>query len=199
MRLSMLMSWIIPIAVFLVLLAIAGRWIGFRAQNPDFYSEQGPEFVLTEHLNGPILCEGVIYGPLGRVGSTFVAHMQGDWNGDTGTLAEDFTYSTGNTQLRKWHLKLGENGQFTATADDIIGTAEGVQRGNTVRMTYSIRLTEEAGGHILDVTDWMYHTGDGVIINRSQMRKFGIKVAELVATMRPATKNTSQTDNLAAE
>ena len=30
---------------------------------------------------------------------------------------------------------------------------------------------------------------NGVIINRSQFRKFGIKVAELVATMRPATIN----------
>ncbi|MCP4825901.1 MAG: DUF3833 domain-containing protein, partial [Shimia sp.] len=58
-------------------------------------------------------------------------------------------------------------------------------------------LTEEAGGHVLDVTDWMYHTGDGVIINRSQMRKFGIKVAELVATMRPA--QSANSENMAAE
>jgi len=197
MRQSMLMSWLIPLAVFLLLAAIAGRWIGFRAQNPDFYAESGPEFVLTEHLNGPILCEGIIYGPLGRVSSTFVAQMSGEWNGTTGTLAEDFTYSTGNTQLRKWYLTLGENGQFTATADDIIGEAKGIQRGNAVRMSYRIKLTEEAGGHVLDVSDWMYHTGDGVIINRSQMRKFGIKVAELVATMRPASQAASE--SLAAE
>ncbi len=197
MRLSMLMSWIIPIAAVMLLLANTGRWIGFKSQDPDFYAEKGPEFVLTEHLNGPILCEGVIYGPLGRVASTFVAHMEGAWNGNTGTLAEDFTYSTGNTQQRKWHLTKGENGHFTATADDIIGEAKGVQRGNAVRMTYRIRLTEEAGGHVLDVTDWMYHTGDGVIINRSQMRKFGIKVAELVATMRPA--QSANSENMAAE
>lgn len=197
MRQSMLMSWLIPIAVFLVLITIAERWIGFKAQDPDFYAENRPEFVLTEHLNGPILCEGVIYGPLGRVSSSFVAQMMGEWDGTTGTLAEDFTYSTGNTQLRKWYLTVGEGGHFTATADDIIGEAKGVQRGNTVRMTYRIKLSEEAGGHTLDVTDWMYHTGDGVIINRSQMRKFGIKVAELVATMRPAVS--ASTENLAAE
>lgn len=197
MRLSMMMSWLIPIAVFLVLIAVAGRWIGFKAQDPDFYAEKGPEFVLTEHLNGPILCEGVIYGPLGRVSSSFVAQMMGEWDGSTGTLAEDFTYSTGNTQLRKWYLTMREDGHFTATADDIIGKAEGVQRGNTVRMTYRIKLSEEAGGHTLDVTDWMYHTGEGVIINRSQMRKFGIKVAELVATMRPV--ETASANNLAAE
>jgi len=34
------------------------------------------------------------------------------------------------------------------------------------------------------VTDWMYLTENGTVMNRSQFRKFGIKVAELVATMR---------------
>jgi hypothetical protein len=32
----------------------------------------------------------------------------------------------------------------------------------------------------------MYLAPNGNIVNRSQFRKFGIKVAELVATMRPA-------------
>ena len=47
-------------------------------------------------------------------------------------------------------------------------------------------LPEDAGGHILDVTDWMYLTENGAIMNRSEMRKFGVKVVELIATMRPA-------------
>jgi len=37
------------------------------------------------------------------------------------------------------------------------------------------------------VTDWMYLAPNGVVVNRSQFRKFGIKVAELVATMRQVT------------
>jgi hypothetical protein len=37
---------------------------------------------------------------------------------------------------------------------------------------------------VLDVIDWMYRLENGTIINRSQFRKFGIKVAELVATLR---------------
>lgn len=35
------------------------------------------------------------------------------------------------------------------------------------------------------VTDWMYLADNETIVNRSQFRKFGFKVAELVATMRP--------------
>jgi hypothetical protein len=51
-------------------------------------------------------------------------------------------------------------------------------------LNYDLRLTPEAGGHVLKVTDWMYLMENGTIMNRSQFTKFGIKVAELVATMR---------------
>lgn len=174
----------ILIAIVLVLLVV-NYWFSFRAQKPESYSGTAPHFDIRQHLSGPILCEGVIYGPLGRVNSRFVADMNGEWDGETGTLAEAFKYADGGEQLRKWHLKMGENGHFTATADDIIGEGKGVQIGATVRLEYRIRLPEKAGGHVLDVTDWMYLMENGSIMNRSQMRKFGLKVAELVATMRP--------------
>ena len=53
-------------------------------------------------------------------------------------------------------------------------------------LRYRIALPEDAGGHVLTVTDWLYLTANGTIMNRSELRKYGIKVAELVATMRPA-------------
>jgi hypothetical protein len=64
-----------------------------------------------------------------------------------------------------------------------------------VQLRYTIVMPQSAGGWTLDVTDWMYLTENGTIINRSQFRKFGIKVAELVATMRPA----NDADRMAAQ
>ena len=78
------------------------------------------------------------------------------------------------------------NGAIRAEAPDLVGTGSGQQMGGSVMLRYRIRLPEDAGGHVLSVTDWMYLAPNGTIINRSQFRKFGIKVAELVATMRPA-------------
>ena len=60
------------------------------------------------------------------------------------------------------------------------------------RLKYRIVLPKESGGHTLDVTDWLYLAENGAILNRSEMRKFGIKVAELVATMRPDQSVLSQ-------
>ena len=81
---------------------------------------------------------------------------------------------------------MGNDGAIKAEAPDVVGPGSGTQSGPTVQLNYRIKMPEEAGGHELDVTDWMYLVENGTIINRSQFRKFGIKVSELVATMRKA-------------
>jgi hypothetical protein len=172
-------------ALTLLGLVAVGRIWGFRAQTAADYADTGPQFDLRRHLNGPIACEGVIYGPTGRVSSRFVADFQASWEGGRGVMTEDFRYDSGVRQSREWRLALSEDGRIRAEADDLVGAGTGEQRGSGVHLRYRIRLPDSAGGHVLDVTDWMYLTENGTIINRSQFRKFGIKVAELVATMRP--------------
>ena len=178
----------ILLGVILSLLAYAGlnQFAAFKAQKPSDYADQLPRFDIREVLNGEMITEGIIYGPTGRVSSRFVATMNAAWQGQSGTMTEDFTYSSGRVQKRAWAFTLaGENGAFTATAPDIIGTANGQQMGAAVRLTYRIQLPPDAGGYVLDVVDWMYLLENGSVMNRSEFRKFGIKVAELVATFRP--------------
>ena len=169
----------------LELVAIVPRFVGFRAQRPQDYAAKGPLIDPRQHLSGPILCEGVIYGPTGRVSSRFVAQMMGVWTGDTGVLTERFQYDSGTVQNREWRLTLGRDGALRAEAADVVGAGSGQVAGPTVQMRYRLRLPLDAGGHVLTVTDWMYLCDNGTIINRSQFTKFGVKVAELVATMRP--------------
>jgi hypothetical protein len=164
----------------------ARRYIGFSAQRPADYANAAPPLDLRQHLNGPILCEGVIYGPTGRVTSRFVAQMQGEWDGNRGVLREYFRYDSGADQRREWRLTLDNDGQIRAEADDVVGTGKGTAAGGAVQLLYRLRLPPAAGGHVLDVNDWMYLAPNGTLMNRSQFRKFGIKVAELVATMRPS-------------
>ena len=69
--------------------------------------------------------------------------------------------------------------QAMREAADVVGTGQGVIEGPAVCLRYRIKLDEEAGGHVLNVTDWMYLMENGTIMNRSQFTKFGITVAEL--------------------
>ena len=178
-----------PLATALLALIAAAlilpRLIGFRTQRLADFSGKGPQFDPRTHLNGPILCEGVLYGPLGRVSSRFVARMHGTWDGNRATLTEAFTYDSGKTQDREWRLALSNDGTQRAEADDLDGPGHGRTEGPACEMHYRIRLPAEDGGHVLDVTDWMYLMPNGTILNRSQFRKWGFKVAELIATMRP--------------
>lgn len=164
---------------------LRSRYVSFWAQRPADYVDAGPLFNIREVLNGPLICEGVIYGPTGRVTSRFTADFDVTWAGNVGRMTEHFVYDSGAVQDREWTLTLGNDGAIRAEAPDVVGHGTGQQTGASVLLNYRIKLSEDAGGHVLDTTDWMYLTPNGSIMNRSQFRKFGIKVAELVATMRP--------------
>ena len=182
---NMLLMVLLGIALSVLAYVGMNQFASFKAQKPSDYADQLPLFDIREVLNGQMITEGMIYGPTGRVSSRFVATMNAEWDGDSGTMTEQFVYSSGRAQDRAWAFAMtGEDGNFTATAPDIIGVANGQQMGATVRLTYRIQLPEDAGGHVLDVVDWMYLLDNGSVMNRSEFRKFGIKVAELVATFR---------------
>jgi len=181
---SPVLSALIAVLMMGIALIVKGRFVGFASQKPADFAGKGPAFDPRTHLSGPILCEGVVFGPMGRVSSRFVADMVGEWTGTTGVLKERFRYDTGMVQDRQWTLRLDEDGAIAAEAPDVVGAGVGRVAGPAVEMRYRIRLAPEAGGHVLDVVDWMYLMENGTILNRSQFRKFGIKVAELVATMR---------------
>lgn len=181
---SFVTAVLIGVALAGIVMIVRMRFASFGAQRPEDYLD-GPTFDIRERFNGPIVCEGVIYGPTGRVSSRFVADFDASWSGNVGTMTEKFYYDSGAVQDRVWTLTLSNYGTIKAEAPDLVGAGSGQQKGSAVLLNYTIKLTEDAGGHALDVTDWMYLMSNGSIMNRSQFRKFGIKVAELVATMRP--------------
>ena len=184
----MLLSYVAAgILITLGLIWAKGRYMSFAAQSPDDYAF-GEEFDIRKVLNGPLACEGIIYGPTGRVTSRFVARFDASWDGNTGVMKEVFNYDSGNVQHREWHLTLEDGGAIKADANDLVGTGRGQQSGNAVLLSYKIKLSDEAGGHVLDAQDWMYLMSNGTVMNRNQFRKFGFKVAELVETMRPMSE-----------
>lgn len=183
-----LFAFVLGVVVVLAAVWARVRYLDFAGQRPEDYRDTSETFDIRKHLNGPILCEGVIFGPTGRVSSRFVADFHASWKGNMGRMTECFRYDSGATQNREWRLTLLPDGRIRAEADDLVGTGRGHQSGAGVQLSYSIRLPESSGGHVLEAIDWMYLVENGTIINRSQFRKYGFKVAELVATMRPVER-----------
>lgn len=147
------------------------------------YDNQKPPLSLEQYFTGPIKAWGIVQERSGKVVRRFDVDMVGTWQGDTGTLEEDFVYYDGETQKRIWTIKREENGSYQGTADDIIGKAEGQANGNAVRWAYEMELTVGDKSYKVKFDDWMFLMNDGVLINRSYIKKFGFTVAELILFM----------------
>jgi hypothetical protein len=148
----------------------------------DYKTEQ-PPFVLEEFFKGPIKGWGVVQGMGGKVLTRFDVTMNGVWVGDTGTLTEHFQYYNGDTQERVWTIKKLPDGTYQGKAADIIDQAVGESSGNAMQWQYRMDLKVGDATYRLTFDDWMFQMHDGIVINRSYLKKFGFTVAELTLFM----------------
>lgn len=145
----------------------------------DDYAKEKPVLELDKYFNGTLDAYGVFTDRSGQVVKRFTVVMDCTWNGNNGVLDEAFTYSDGTKQRRVWRLTRHADGRFTGTADDVVGTANGQQRGNAFYWTYTLALPVD--GNIINVQfdDWMYLMNDKVMLNKASMSKWGVGLGEV--------------------
>jgi len=151
--------------------------------NLDHYKDSSPQLDLQEYFTGPIKAWGVVQDRKGHVTRRFDVTMVGTWEGDTGTLEEDFKYYDGEEQKRIWTIKRLGDGKYEGTAGDILGKADGEVQGSAMRWAYQMDLPVGDKTYKITFDDWMFQMNDGILINRSYLKKFGITVAELTLFM----------------
>jgi len=149
----------------------------------DYYSDTSPKADIKAYFNGPIKAWGIVQDWRGRVVNRFDIQMVGKWEGDTGTLTEKFDYYDGKKQERIWTIKKLADGTYEGTASDIIDKATGSVSGSAARWNYVMDLPVDDTTYRIRFDDWMWLMNDGVLINRSYLKKFGITVSELTIFM----------------
>lgn len=150
----------------------------------DEYAGGKPALDVREFFNGEIDAHGIFYNHRGKAEQQFHLTMKCNWQGDEGTLEEEFVYLDGKKDSRVWKLKFIDDNNFTGTAHDVIGVAKGRQVGNSANMKYTLRLPVGDKVYDLVLDDWMYKLSDTEMMNRIHMRKFGIKVGEVIVVFR---------------
>lgn len=145
----------------------------------EYYEGTTPTVDIKEYFNGPIKAWGIVQDWRGRVVNRFDITMVGKWEGDTGTLTEHFVYYDGRTQERIWTIKKLPDGTYEGTASDILDKATGQTKGTAARWNYVMDLPVDDTTYRIRFDDWMWSMNDGVLINRSYLKKFGITVSEL--------------------
>ena len=171
------------------------------------YASDKPTLDMRQYFSGTLDAYGVFTDRSGKVARRFTVVMTCQWVGDTGTLDEDFSYSDGSKSRRVWTLVRTPDGKYTGTAADVIGTAQGQEKGNAFRWGYTLDLPVDGpaaagppqgadapsrGSAVREATsvgaqrtievqfdDWMYLMSDKVMLNKAVMSKFGVKLGEV--------------------
>jgi hypothetical protein len=150
----------------------------------DHYKGSQPPLELQDYFTGPIKAWGIVQDRKGHVKRRFDVTMVGTWVDGVGTLEEEFKYYDGETQSRTWTITKIADKHYEGSAGDILGKADGHVEGNAMRWAYQMNLDVGDKTYKITFDDWMFLMNDGVLINRSYLKKFGITMAELTLFMK---------------
>lgn len=167
----------------MMIMGILCTLFGCNGVETEKYAGELPKADIKEYFTGPIKAWGMIQDRSGNVTTRFDVEMMGTWEGDEGTLEEDFTYYDGRKQKRVWKITKLPNGEYEGRADDIIDKATGSTTGNNIYWQYTMDVPVDDTTYRLKFDDYMWLMNDGVVINRSYLKKFGFTVAELTLIM----------------
>jgi hypothetical protein len=143
------------------------------------YQDSTPELDIQRYFDGPVTAWGMVQDYNQQVTRRFCVEMQGTWKKNIGTLAETFYFNDGEISYRDWQLTRHESGEYSGTADDVIGIAQGQQQGFALQWRYQLSVKIDSENYQFDLDDWMYRIDDYRVFNRTKMNKFGITVAEI--------------------
>ncbi len=146
----------------------------------DDASLGGPKLDLEEYFEGHVVAHGQFQDLFGNVSRRFVVDMNGEWDGKTLILTEDFTYSDGYEEQRVWTLTKTGDDTWSGSAAGVIGEALGTEKADTFNWKYRIDLPLPDGSVKVSFDDWMWRLDDKRVLNRAYMKKFGLDVGEVI-------------------
>lgn len=149
----------------------------------EHYNGKKPKMDFKNFFKGKVKGTGVIFDYMGRQIRSFKVIIDGTVDDNKLTMDEEFDFDDGEKQYRVWKVQFAKNNDFTATAGDVIGDATGRQRGNAVNLKYTLNIPYKDSSINLKMDDFMYMVTEKTILNRTKMKKFGVKVGEVIIFM----------------
>jgi hypothetical protein len=142
-----------------------------------------PRFDPFNYFTGHTRAWGIVQDWRGRVVRRFDVDIKGSVENGELRLDETFRYADGERSNRQWLIRAAAGGRLSGTASDIVGTAAGALAGNAMRWRYPMDLAVGGRSYRVHFDDWLWQLDRDVLVNRSYIRKFGIKVAEVTILM----------------
>ncbi|MGJ7461734.1 DUF3833 domain-containing protein [Halomonas sp. MA07-2] len=168
---------------------------GCSSVDVDHYADSAPVLDIGEYFDGRTRAWGIVQDYRGEVQRRFVVDIDGEHDGTTLVLDEHFVYDDGETDRRVWTFERQGDGRWIGSANDVEGPVEARQAGHAFNMTY--RLPVEVSGREITFTmdDWMFLQPDDRLINRTDMKKFGITLARITLVFERVGSDLDNTDS----
>lgn len=141
-------------------------------------------FDLLSWLEGHTQAVGVFEDRRGRVRRRFTVEMTGTAEANTLRLHERFVFDDGEPQERTWVLTRGADRTFTGHAEDSVSPAHGHFAEGVAYLSSELRLKIGKRAIAMRFDDAFYAAGPGLVLNRSTMSKWGIRLGQILIQFR---------------
>lgn len=168
------MRWLLATLLCLGLTACSGK----PSLDDEVLSDK--TLNLEEFFAGRTVAHGQFQDVFGTVLRRFKVQIEGTWDGRTLTLVEDFVYEDGETEQRIWTLQKTGEDSWSGTAAGVLGSATGIERGDTFNWKYRIDLPVSDGTMRVAFDDWMWLQSDDRLLNRAYVSRFGVPIGEAI-------------------
>lgn len=143
------------------------------------YEESNPKIDIKRYFNGKLIGWGIVQDYSNKVTRRFCVELKGTWEGNHGELAEVFYFNDGEVSYRTWQLTKLADGQYSGSAQDVVGIAKGKQSGYAFQWRYQLLVPIDNETYQFSMDDWMYQIDEHRVFNRTTMNKLGLKAAEI--------------------
>ena len=136
-------------------------------------------FDLIEYFKGKTTAWGLVVDRFGNLQRTFKVNLTGKRDNQKLVLKEYFTYNNGEKEYREWVITKTKSGSYEGKSKNTIGVAKGKKIGNTMRMVYDTKISVGETDIRVSFDDRFVKTDKKVLINRAEILKWGIKIADV--------------------
>jgi hypothetical protein len=147
---------------------------------------EAAHFDLLSYFEGNTHASGMFESRGGALKRRFSVDMTGRTEGDTLVLDETFLFDDGERQKRTWTLTRGQDLNFSGTCEDSISPAHGAFAQGCAYLTSNLLLKVGSRLVAMRFDDVFYDTGNGAVLNRSTVSKWGIRVGQVLILFRKA-------------
>ena len=146
------------------------------------FSNNKPQFKLEEYFNGKTEAWGMFHDRFGNLKRSFKVDIVGTLDSDILTLDEKFLYDDGEKDSRIWTIRILGDNKYSGEASDVVGKAMGISSGNALNWKYKLNLKVKDSTIMVDFDDWMFLQDKGVLINRAEVKKWGLNIGVVTIT-----------------